>query len=130
MDEGNFNMWRAGQPSTVILAKPVAIALNFTFTPLTIGTYYVVFDNHDNSRRAIIFSLSVEETVVTVNPLIGYAGYELIAFGILFTTIGVRGGRKKDEQKPLTQNFLTCRFCGAKLESDQVFCKQCGRARQ
>ena len=31
MDEGNFSLWRAGEPSAIILARPTVISSNFTF---------------------------------------------------------------------------------------------------
>jgi len=129
MNEGNFTLWRTGRPSTVILAKPVAISYNFTFTPQTTGTYYFVFDNQGATRRTVIFNLSELEGAVLLNPLVGYAGYELLTLGFVITIIGIKTGKKR-EPILLVQKGLKCKFCGAELEGDQMFCEKCGRAQK
>src|SRR3990172_12409106 len=129
MKEGNLRLWRTGRPSMVILAKPVAISYNFTITPQTTGTYYFVFDNQDATRRTVIFNLSVLESAVRLNPLVGYAGYELLTLGFVFTIIGIKTGKKR-EPRLLVQKGLKCKFCGAELEGDQMFCEKCGRAQK
>lgn len=130
MDESNFTLWRAGRPSSVILAKPAAISYNLTFRPQATGTYYFVFDNQDTNRRTVIFSLSAVEEVVVLNPLMNYAGYELVALGLVLLIISIKLRRKKREPKLQARKALTCKFCGAELEGEQAFCGKCSRAQK
>jgi hypothetical protein len=135
MDEGNFSLWRTGHPSAIILAKPIAMSYNFTLTPRTTGTYYFVFDNEDTSRRTVIFSLSLIEDTAVISPVIGYAGYEIFAVGIILSAIGVRTGKRKPEPEPeviseTVETGVRCKFCGAGLAEGETFCAKCGRAQQ
>ena len=130
MDEGNFTLWRAGRPSAVILAKPAAISYNLTFRPQATGPYYFVFDNQDNNRRTVIFSLSAVEEVVVLNPLLNYAGYELVALGLVLMIFSIKLRGKKREPVLQSGKALPCRFCGAELEREQAFCRKCGRAQK
>jgi len=135
MDEGNFSLWRTGHPSAIILAKPIAISYNFTLTPHATGTYYFVFDNEDTSRRTVIFSLSLVEDTVVVNPLVGYAGYEIFALGMILFAIGARTGKRKPKPEPEVISETVeaphrCKFCGAELAEGEMFCAKCGRAQQ
>jgi hypothetical protein len=135
MDEGNFTLWRTGHPSAIILAKPIAISYNFTLTPHATGTYYFVFDNEDTSRRTVIFSLSLVEDTAVVNPVVGYAGYEIFALGIILFAIGARTGKRKPKPEPeviseTVEATHRCKFCGAELAERERFCAKCGRAQQ
>jgi hypothetical protein len=130
MDEGNFTLWRAGRPSAVVLAKPVAISYNFTISPQVAGTYYFIFDNQDTTRCAVVFSLGVVEKIVVLNPVVDYAGYELLGLGIILLVIGVGTGRGKTEPEMVPEIGIRCKFCGAEIASDQTFCGKCGRAQQ
>jgi hypothetical protein len=142
MDEGNFTLWRAGQPSSILLAKPIAITYNFTITPKTTGTYYFVFDNPDTTRRVVIFSLSTIESRTVLNPIIDYSGYLILALGIVLFAIGARTGKRKPKPelqikrgataKPETEpeTVVRCRFCGAEVPKGEKFCAKCGRAQQ
>jgi len=142
MDEGNFTLWRAGQPSSVLLAKPIAITYNFTITPKSTGGYYFIFDNSDTTRRVVIFSLSAIENTTVLNPIVDYLGYLLFALGIVLFAIGARTGKRKPkpevqikreaptktEAKPETA--VRCKFCGAQVPKGEKFCLKCGRAQQ
>lgn len=131
MNQGNFSEWRKGRPSTIILAKPFAVSYNFTFTPTTDGTYFFVFDNQDTSRRAVIFGLNVVESVAVLNPVIEYAGYLILAVGIILSALGIKTGRKKAEAKMPSAPSVAgwrCKFCGAENVGEQVFCEKCGRS--
>lgn len=142
MDEGNFTLWRASQPSSVILAKPIAITYNFTITPKTTSSYYFVFDNPDTTRRVVIFSLSTLVNTTVANPMIDYSGYLIFALGIVLFAIGARTGKRKPkpevqikreaharaEAKPETA--VRCKFCGAEVPKGEKFCAKCGRAQQ
>lgn len=129
MNEDNFTLWRTGQPSIVMIAKPVAISYNFTITPQTTGTYYFVFDNQDTTRRTIIFNLSAVESAVLLNPVLAYAGYELLSIGLVLAIVGIKTGKRR-EPKLQVQKSLRCKFCGAELEGDQPFCGKCDRAQK
>jgi hypothetical protein len=134
MDEGNFTLWRAGKPSLILLAKPTAVSYNFTITPRGTGTYYFVFDNQDTARRVVIFSLSMVEDTTVPSPVMEYAGYLAFALGIVVFAIGARTGRPKPKAEvapvvtPATR--VHCRFCGAEIARDQLFCEKCGRAQR
>ncbi len=128
MDQGNFSQWRAGHPGAIILARPTAVSYNFTFTPTTSGTYYFVFDNQDTTRRVVIFSLNAVESVTLLNPIIQFAGYEILLLGILLSLLGIKGGRKKPAAAEM-RGWL-CKFCGAENTSDQTFCEGCGRSQR
>jgi hypothetical protein len=142
MDEGNFTLWRAGQPSSVLLAKPIAITYNFTVTPKTAGGYYFVFDNPDTTRRVVIFSLSTVENITVLNPIVDYLGYLIFALGIVLFAIGARTGKRKPKPevqikreviaKPETkpEASVRCKFCGAEVPKGEKFCLKCGRAQQ
>lgn len=125
MNEGNFSRWRAGRPSDVILVKPILITYNFTFTPNESGTYYFIFDNQDTSRRVVIFSLSVVETVTVLNPVVQYGGLEILVIGIILTALGLKTGRRKPEPKAVPG--WKCKFCGAENLKEQTFCSKCGK---
>ena len=128
MNQGNFSEWRRGRPSTIILAKPFAISYNFTFTPKIGGTYYFVFDNQDTSRRVVVFSLNVVERVAVLNPVIEYAGYLILATGIILSAIGIKTGRRKAESKIPSVPGWRCKFCVAENVAEQGFCEKCGRS--
>lgn len=128
MNEGNFSQYRAGRPSAVILAKPTAISYNFTFTPNVNGVYYFIFDNQDTSRRVVIFSLSVVETFTVLNPIVQYAGYEILVIGIILSVLGAKSGRRKPESRAVEAVRWKCKFCGAENSGEQTFCENCGRS--
>ncbi len=130
MNEGNFSHWRAGRPSAVILVKPTAITYNFTFSPSADGTYYFIFDNQDTSRRVVIFSLSAVNTVIVLNPLIQYAGFEALGIGIVLSLLALRGGRKRPEARPVEADGWVCKFCGAENRGVQSFCEKCARSQK
>ena len=130
MNGGNFSLWRAGRPASLILANPLVISYNFTFVPPNSGTYYFVFDNQDNTPHSVIFSLNAEHEVVTLNPLLQYAGFEILLLGIVLSYFGLRGGRAKGKLKLKTKPAWKCNFCGAENDlEDRAFCAKCGRAR-
>ena len=129
MDEGNFSQWRAGKPSAIILSRPTVISSNFTFTPATSGTYYFVFDNQDTARRVVIFSLGAVENVTILNPIIEFAGYEILLVGILLSFLGTKGGRKRETISAEADRWK-CKFCGAKNTLSQTFCEKCGRSQR
>jgi len=135
MDEGNFSLWRTGHQSAILLAKPIAISYNFTFTPRTTGTYYFIFDNEDTSRRTVIFTLSLIEVTPVISPTVAYAGYEIFAVGIILFAIGARTGKRKPKPEPeviseTVKTGVRCKFCGAALSEGEMFCAKCGRAQQ
>ena len=132
MDDQNFVLWKKGQPSTIILARPTAISYNFTLPSQAAGTYYFVFDNQDTTKKVVIFSLSVQESSTVLNPVVNYAGYELFVLGLLLFVIGARTGRSKPkyEEAKVADTGVRCRFCGARLATNETFCSKCGRAQQ
>jgi hypothetical protein len=125
MDEGNLSLWKAGQPASILLAKPSTISSNFTVTPPTTGTYFFVFDNPDHDGRVIVFNASSVRNVSVLPPLIQYADYELLLVGILLMILGLKTGKKSRQQKSVTQK---CRFCGGKIQPQQTFCPKCRRS--
>jgi hypothetical protein len=130
MNEGNFSQWQAGRPSMITLVIPTAISRNFTFTPTTGGTYYFVFDNQDTTRRAVIFNLNAVEDVTAVNPLIQFAGYEILMVGIILSLLGIRGGKRKLEPSSIQVAGWECKFCGSQNTDDRTFCESCGRSQR
>jgi len=129
MNEGNFSLWRAGHPAALLLAQPLAISYNFTITPSTSGTYFFVFDNEDSSSHIVIFNLSSVQNTVVLNPLLQYAGFELLLVGAVLCFFGLRGGKRKDKAKAKSKPAWKCRFCGAKnVTEDMTFCTKCRRA--
>jgi len=135
MDIGNFSLWRAGRPASLVLANPNAISYNFTLLPSLSGTYYFVFENQENSPLDVIFSLSSVQEVVVLNPFVAYAGYELFLLGIVLSFFGVRGGGRKTEKKQAKKQTIQtgavwkCKFCGANNPGETpTFCAKCGRA--
>jgi hypothetical protein len=128
MNEGNFSLWRAGQPASLMLANPSAVSYNFTFSPVSSGTYYFVYDNQENSPLVVVFSLSSVQDTQVLSPLVGYAAYELLFLGVVFSVLGLRGGRKA-QPKHAIEEIWKCKFCGAKNRAkDHTFCTKCGRA--
>lgn len=131
MSEGNFSFWRSGRPSQVILVAPLATSYNFTFTPQTDGAYYFVFDNQDTGRRSVIFSLVALVSRTALNPIVQYAGYEAAAIGTVLLVIGIRGGRKKVEERGYVGGVAwKCKFCGAENLGDKTFCAKCQRSQK
>jgi hypothetical protein len=128
MNEGNFSLWRTGRPPVLVLVEPIAVSYNFTLSPSVPGTYYFVFDNQDNSPRTVIFSLSSTQTVTALNPLLQYAGFELLLLGAVLSFLGLRGGKRKPEPSPVVESGWKCKFCGALNEEERVFCVKCGRS--
>ena len=129
MDEGNFSLWRTGRPASLVLAKPLVVSYNFTFSPTSSGTYYFVFANQGNSPLQVIFSLSSVQDIVVLSPFVQYSGFELLLIGAVLTFFGLGGGRRKVEAKPASQPGWTCKFCGAgNVKEDRTFCDKCGRA--
>ena len=131
MDEGNFSNWRAGRLTTIILAMPLTSSYNFNFTSTSEGSYYFVFDNHDTSRRVVIFSLSSIEQTVVLAPAITYAGPEALLLAALLIILGIKTGKKKPKPEPEKREAMgwKCEFCGAENTAAEVFCKNCGRSR-
>jgi len=129
MDEGNFSLWRADRPASLVLAEPLAISYNFTISPAVSGMYYFVFENEDTTPHVVIFSLSSIQNVVLLNPLVDYAGFELLLLGLLFCFFGLRGRKGKKDAKSKPGSAWKCRFCGARnTTGDRTFCAKCGRA--
>jgi len=138
MNEGNFSLWRAGRPASLVLAEPMAVSYNFTLSPTTSGTYYFVFDNLDSTPNVLIFSLSSVQVVTVLNPLVQYAGFELLLLGVVFSFLGLGGGKRRVKEKPapakaestrVSNSGWDCKFCGARNSAeDHMFCSKCGRA--
>ena len=129
MDEGNFSLWRAGRPASVVLAKPLVVSYNFTFSPTSSGAYYFVFANQGISSLQVIFSLSSVQDIVVLSPFVQYAGFELFLLGAVLTFFGLRGGGRKVEAKRASDSGWKCKFCGAgNVKEDRTFCDKCGRA--
>jgi hypothetical protein len=132
MNEGNFSLWRAGRPASLILADPSVISpYNFTLSPTSSGTYYFVFDNRDSSPQSVFFSLSSVQNVVVLSPFVQYSGIELLLLGAVVSYFGLTGGKRKVETKTKLPPDTTwkCRFCGASnAAEDKLFCAKCGRA--
>jgi len=131
MDAGNFSEWRIGHPSAILLAKPLALTYNFTFTPEISGPYYFVFDNQDTSRRTVIFNLYTVEVHAVLSPIVEYAGYEASLVGIALAIAGIKTGKKKPvRQKTSTPGSWNCKFCAAENSSNNVYCAKCGRSQR
>lgn len=131
MDAGNFSEWHVGHPSSILLAKPLAITYNFTFTPKISGTYYFVFDNQDTTRRTVIFSLNTVQTLTVLSPLVDYAGFEAILVGILLSAAGIKTGKKKPVRQLVSADGAwNCKFCTTENSRSSVFCAKCGRSRE
>ena len=132
MNGGNFSLWRAGRPASLILANSNAISYNFTLSPATSGTYYFVFENPENSPLTTVFALSSVQGVTVLNPFLAYAGYELLFLGVVLCFFGLRGGRNKKKTKWAVQTAESgwkCKFCGARNVGEKpTFCAECGRA--
>jgi hypothetical protein len=132
MNEGNFSLWRARRPASLLLANPNAVSYNFTVSPTTSGTYYFVFDNQENSPLAVVFGLSSVQDIMVLNPFVGYAGYELLFLGVVLSFFGLRGGGSKPETKPAARTVepsWKCKFCGVSNPGNEpTFCGKCGRA--
>ena len=135
LNEGNFSLWQRGRPSAVIVAQPVVILYNFTFTPATAGKYFFIFDNQDNSPHTVLFNLSTVENVSVVSPFVQYADFELLIIGTLFSYVGIRGGAKKPpapshpDISPEISGWK-CKFCGTINEDfNAQFCRNCNRSR-
>jgi hypothetical protein len=109
------------------------ISYNFTLSAFLSGTYYFVFENQESSPLDVVFGLSSIQAITTLNPLVGYAGYELLLLGVVLCFFGLRGGGSKPETKRALHNagaVWKCKFCGAKNRADEsTFCAKCGRAR-
>jgi hypothetical protein len=136
MNEGNFSQWRAGRPTGVVLVKPTATYYNFTLTPTVDGTYYFVFDNPNPSGSDVVFSLNTTQNTVALPPFLLFGGYEILAVGIVFLFLGVRGGKKKPKpapppvETPVKTAGWSCKYCGTKNNDNQIFCQSCGRSHQ
>jgi len=132
MDAGNFTLWRAGQPASLTVDNPNAISYNFTLSPPSSGSYYFIFENQESSPLVVVFSLSSLQYVTVLNPLVGYAGYELLLLGIVFSLLGISGGgRKRAEAKRAVRTVESgwkCKFCDARNPGNEQFCGKCGRA--
>ena len=134
MDEGNFSQWKRGQPGVLVIAQPFTSAYNFSFAPNAGGRYYFIFDNQDSSRCTVVFSLSLIETTTVLNPIMEFAGYELLAIGVILSILAVRGGKEKTKPPPAREiaeaTVWKCRFCGAQNPNDITFCEKCGRSQR
>ena len=124
MDEGNLSLWRAGQPASILFAKPATISSNFTVTPPASGTYFFVFDNPASDGRVIVFAASSIRYVPVLPAFVEYADYELIAVGLLFVILGLKTGKKSS----LKSRIQRCKYCSGKLKVNQTFCPKCGRS--
>jgi len=130
MDEPAYLDWRAGKPAEVALAKPFVISYNFSFTPTETGLYYFVFDNQDPSRRAVLFTLSLQEEVVTIAPDVQYGGLLALAVGILLLLVALRPRRRKAATLESASSSWECRHCGEANKANEIFCQKCGRSRE
>jgi len=134
MDEGNFSLWQQGRPSVVLLAQPLAMMYNFTFSPSTTGTYFFIFDNQDNGARSVIFSLNSIENVTVLSPFVQYAGFELLIIGVALCYLGVKIGKKEAPPPPTPAPEIIgwkCKFCGTVNEDyNAQFCSNCNRSRE
>jgi hypothetical protein len=131
MSEGNFSLWRSGHPASLVLANPNAISYNFTVAPSVSGTYYFVWQNEENTPLTIVFSLSSIQNVTVLNPLVEYAGIELLVLGMVLCFFGLRGGAKKQRKRAeeSVESGWKCKFCGARNAENEAFCIKCSRSR-
>jgi hypothetical protein len=130
MDEGNFSLWHEGRkPPALTLAEPIVTTSNFTVSPTSSGTYFFVFDNQDSSALDVVFSLSSVRTVLVLSPFVQYAGFELLLLGVILSAFGVRGGKRKKDEKREIETGWECKYCGARnAQEDRSFCVVCRKA--
>jgi hypothetical protein len=132
MDEGNFSNWQAGRPAAVLLATLSTSLHNFTLTPRFASSYYFVFENQDNTRHVVIFTLNLVNEMVVIHPAVEYLPYALVGLGILLSAWGLRSGRRTPErpEEAAAAPRWRCRFCGTENPLEQAFCENCGRSQQ
>jgi len=129
MNAGNFSEWRQGSPSVIVVSKLNAVNYNFTFVPNGTGAYYFVFSNQDPIRKNVVFTVSTIEDVMLLNPLVQYAGYEMLLIGILLSIFAVRTGKRKPKRpRDMKQKELRCKYCGQRMATAEVFCSKCGKS--
>ena len=132
LNQGNFSLWQRGRPTAVIVAQPVAISYNFSFTPTAAGEYFFIFENQDNIPHTLLFYLNEVENLTVVSPFVQYAGFEALAIGLLLSYVGARsGGKKAPPQSAPEVSGWKCKFCGTINEDFNVqFCQSCDRSRE
>jgi hypothetical protein len=149
MKASDYSNWNADRPAAVVFFKLDASSCKFNFTLVTAGSYYFVFENQENVRGTVVFQVDTMTDVFTINPVVEYIPFALLALGILFLGLGVTGGQKKPQpMKPGAKSVVArptapvptvnplptvgwkCKFCGSGNPIKDQFCKTCGRSKQ
>jgi hypothetical protein len=92
LDADNYQKLTAGQQPNSLFANDAQGQSNFTFSTTNSGLYYFVFDNtHSLYKKYVTFSLSYNEisTSQQPDPRVPYAGWGLLAAGLVVLTIGL-----------------------------------------
>ena len=95
MDAEGLTAWQRGS-----MARPYSAALaqtkyNLTVTLEKAGKYYAVFENLDESKRSVIFTLNQRVMVYYVNSQMKVLPQLTLLIGFIITLIGIKLGSKK-----------------------------------
>lgn len=96
MDEEGLRAWEKGLTARVYDAAIAQPKYNLTLQLEKTGRYYAVFDNTQESRRSVVFTLSQKVLVYYANSQIESLPQITLLIGFIIILIGLKlGGKKK-----------------------------------
>jgi len=99
MDEEGLKAWAGGSTARVYDAAIFQQRYNLTINLERAGKYYAVFDNPQESRRSVIFTLSEKVMVYYADSQMEILPQITILIGFLLILIGLKLGGKRKQPK-------------------------------
>ena len=95
MDEDGLKAWERGFSARVYDAAIAQTKYNITLSLERVGRYYAVFDNTQESRRSVVFTLNERLLIYSVNSGMEIVPQLTLLIGFIVILIGLKLGGKK-----------------------------------
>jgi len=95
MDEEGLKAWEKGLSARVYDAAIAQTKYNLTLSLEKVGRYYAVFDNTQESRRSVVFTLTQKVLIYSLNSQAEFLPQLAVLIGFIVILIGLKLGGKK-----------------------------------
>jgi hypothetical protein len=96
MDEDGLGAWEKGLSARVYDAAIAQTKYNLTLSLEKLGKYYAVFDNTQESRRSVVFTLNQRVLIYSLNSQMDILPQLTVLIGFIVMLIGLKLGGKKE----------------------------------